>query len=287
MRYLSFCFFSLLTQVGFSQLVEPRVEDQFWKKRVMLRIELNDKINQSLKYHDPTTPITLKYTERDGIVVALLNGLQRGEFPAYDHHTWKTLDFKQVQKRMKYMEIAWNKNVVEKEDDKGNPWENVELIADELEETPTFASASTALPEEGTFVRDIVERKSHKVVADNNMTPYEHTLVIVEDWIFDKNSSQMRYLPRYVQIMWVDPTGILPDRAIATFEYKDILPLLEKTQYKEHKNEASEISMRHVLDAHLYKGFLVNISGKPMSTLDEANKRYQEIIEFESYLWSN
>lgn len=286
MRY-SLLFFSLFAlQSSFAQLVEPRVEDQFWKKRVMLRIEMNDKVNQSLKYHDPTTPNDLEYTERDGIVLALLNGLQRGDFSAYDHHNWTTLNFKQVQKRMKYMEQAWNKGVVEKENVKTDIWQDVELIPDEIEET-SFASATTESGEEGTFIADILERKRNKIQPDNNMTPYEHTLVVVEDWIFDKNSSRMIYLPRYIQVMWIDPSGLLPDRAIATFEYKDVVPLLEKTQWKERKNEAATISMRHALDAHLYKGYLVNISGRPMSTLEEAEKRYQEIIEFESYLWSN
>lgn len=281
-------YLSLLSPLWLTaQLREPREEDQFWKKRVIVRLNLNDKINRCLKQRETEAPLDLRYTETDGIVLALLRGLQKGDYQAYDHVSWKPLNYKQVNNRMKYMERAWNKCLSYSEQQPLDAWAEVQF-EDEETESEGFASAADFFPtEEGTFTADMVKRAAERIRPSTDMTPYEHTLVIVEDWIFDKNSSRMLYLPRYIQLMWVDPTGMMPDKAVATFEYKDVVDLLDKTLCKNRFNDGGLLSARQVIDAHLYNGVLVNVSGKQISTYDEAQKRFQEIVEFESYLWSN
>ncbi|RMF50695.1 MAG: hypothetical protein D6750_04565, partial [Bacteroidetes bacterium] len=91
MRTIAFVF--ALIYLGYAQF-PPRVEDHFWRKKVVLTIDLREKLNAMLESGQQgyglytnysTDPITDKspYANREGIIVALLKGFKDGKFVGY------------------------------------------------------------------------------------------------------------------------------------------------------------------------------------------------------------
>ncbi len=266
--------------------IDVRPEDHFWRRRVAVRVELNEKMNFPFKYHDKNESGDFRFTETNGIVMAILNAVKAGEIGGYDAHSWESLSGNKILQRMKYLAQAWNKgkNDLEGEKTAAEFWDNV-YIPDEDE--GELSASVTEMPSDGMFTTDIYNKKKSHNRWDMDLTPYEQSIILVDDWIFDKNSSTMRYNTQYIQIVWVDPSGTLPERVLANFDYKELIPVLEKTQWKAKWNDVPNLNLRQALDLHLYHGFPINISGNAIQTMDESQKRYQELIEFESYLWTH
>lgn len=277
----------LWIQVLLIAQIEVRPEDHFWRRRVAVRIELNEKMNLPFKYHLVSGPDDFRFTESNGMVIAILNAVKAGEITGYDAHSWKPLQGKDILKRMKYLSRAWNTGKYDLEGEKKGQeaWDNVFVPDDEPD--ALLGASLTESPSDGMFTTEVYHKKINHNRWEMDLTPYEQSVILVDDWIFDKNSSIMRYNTQYVQILWVDPTGTLPERVLANFEYKDLIPVLENVQWKAKWNDKSSLNLRQALDLHLYHGFPVNISGNAIQTMDESQKRYQELIEFESHLWSN
>lgn len=109
---------------------------------------------------------------------------------------------------------------------------------------------------------------------------------VVEDRIFDKNKNDMYYDIHYLRLIWVDPEGIYPyDVPMIIFKFEDVIDVLEKTQWKNWYNDAEYRSMLEVFQLRLFHGFIVDVSGNQSRSTDEAEKRRQQMIEFEHHLW--
>jgi hypothetical protein len=281
MKYFLSCLIlsGIFTQL-FAQEVKIREEDNFWRRRVVKRIDMNEKINQPIHNHALDVMTNGKYAERNGLIVALLNGAEKGDFLAYNPDTGKPMDWQTLFARMKEQGGIWEDNNAEiafaEEDDKsGN----------------TFASWNEEIEEQekSSFLSYAKKQKYAPQKAMNqqiNYTPYEQEFQIVEDWIFDKNRSVMAYNIDYFQVIWSDPTGISRDKVLANFRYKEVETLLEKTQWQNRMNEAETRNMKEIFDLHIYHGIVINVSGREVQTLYESQKREQEMIDYEHNLWN-
>lgn len=64
--------------------IPPRVDDHFWRRKVVNRIDLTEKINEPLTYAEsPGLYGNPAYGETQGIITALINGLKSGKYLAY------------------------------------------------------------------------------------------------------------------------------------------------------------------------------------------------------------
>lgn len=282
MKYLLSCLIlsGIFTQL-FAQEVKVREEDHFWRRRVVKRIDMNEKINQPLHNHALDVMVTNgKYAEKNGLIVALLNGAERGDFLAYNPDTGKPMDWQTLFARMKEQGGVWEDNN-----------EEISLAEEDEKATNTFASWNEEIEkqENNSFTAYSRKQRNKPQKAINqriNYTSYEQEFQIVEDWIFDKNRSTMVYNIDFFQVIWSDPTGVSRDKVLANFFYKDISPLLEKTQWQNRMNEAETRSMKEIFDLHIYHGLVTNVSGREVQTLYESQKREQEMIEYEHNLWN-
>lgn len=275
----------LMGLYALAQQPDIRPEDHFWRRRLMSKIDLKEKVNAPLCLHDDPNPVFARYTERNGLVVSLMNGLKEGKYQAFEPDTWQALSFEQVYGRMKYLDKSKSKRQLAIEQaEQASPWTKYEPLPDEEEEAT--AATLTEMPEENSFVTAVTSPKPPKKAWDIDFSPYEQSIVIIEDWIFDKNRSMMEHRLLYIQIVWIDPTGVLPDKVLCTFAYKDIQAQLENTQWKTRHNDAEVRNLREIFDLRFFNSYIVNVSGKPVQDIYESQKRKEEVIEFESNLWS-
>ncbi|MDX2248614.1 MAG: hypothetical protein SF052_17645 [Bacteroidia bacterium] len=287
MRYFFFTVvltgFSLLTTVQ-SLTGQPHIrsEDHFWRKRVVNRISLVEKINQPLiRYASAYYSGENRFTETDGIVQSLVNGLKKGKYQAYDPDDWKKiLNYEDVLARMVEFDQAlmiddseeWEDEDVEEAFDKNASDEWV------YEET----SEQWASP----FETDPQAQTPDPVVKPIDFAPYEEVIHMVEDWIFDKNTSTMVKQIDYFEVIWADPTGALPEKVLARFMWEDVKDQLDQTQWKSRFNDAESRSVKEVFDLRIFHSFMINVGGNPVISISEAERRRQELVEFEHHLWN-
>lgn len=86
--------------------VRPREDDHFWRKRVVMSIDLDEKINKSLKeseYDNSNYEVgkNKKFgVSTRGIIYALLRGFEENKYPGYNPDSLhKTLSLADFQKR--------------------------------------------------------------------------------------------------------------------------------------------------------------------------------------------
>ena len=123
------------------------------------------------------------------------------------------------------------------------------------------------------------------VEGDFSISPYETCLEFIEDRIFDKNRSDMVYDIEYVRLVWVDPGETLPDKLFVCFKYSDLLETLEDSQWKNKFNDAEYRNMREIFELRLFNSYIINVSGRGVRTLVEADFRRNQLVEFEHHLW--
>jgi len=276
----------------------PRVEDHYWRRRVLMRIDMREKINKPLipsyiqmsNESNIYAPSTSQFGNRAGIVKSLLDGL----------------------KDLKYT------GFVPDSLDAPRTYDDVYRMLNEIEggaqpATPAGGAGQTAAPAEddgggfgdddgggfgGDDFGDIGGGDDAGAGAstgpataqdaakfDEILAGMNTVLEFVEDRIFDKNKSDMYYDIHYIRLYWVDPQGQLMERPIVAFRYDDIKDILDDTQWRNFYNDAEFRSLREVFELRLFHGVIANVSGSKSLTLEEAEKRRQQMIEFEHHLW--
>ncbi|MEZ4825861.1 MAG: hypothetical protein R3C61_06145 [Bacteroidia bacterium] len=263
-----------------------RTEDHFWRKRVVNRISLVEKINKPLilsasEYYSGND----KFTETHGMVQALINGLKAGKYVAYDPDNWQqTLNYDDVVARMTEFDEAlsvdesdsWDEESPEAEYEKNteDEWSN-EWVYEETSEE--WASPFETEPQ---------TEKGNSLPSPLDFTPYEEVIHMVEDWIFDKNTSSLIKQIDFFEVIWTDPTGALPEKVLARFMWKDVKDQLDHTQWVSRFNDAECRSVAEVFDLRIFHSFMIDVGGSPVRSLPEAERRRQELVEFEHHLWN-
>lgn len=278
---------------GISQ-PSPRPEDHFWRKRIVNRIALTEKMNKGLIFHEsPFYGNEGKFKETDGLVVTLLNGVKDGKYVAYHPENWeKIMNYEDLVARMGEFDEALTGSSEEfdqTEDDfeidreAESEWETGEewtLGEEDLDETEEWATPF----DEG--VGDGSEGQGDFSSHEPDLAQYEEVIHLVEDWIFDKTRSDMLQVPSFFEVIWTDPTGSLPEKVLARFVWKDVKEQLDIAQWKSRFNDAEARSLREAFELRLFHAIMINVGGQPILSLQEAERRRQEIVEFEHHLWS-
>lgn len=265
--------------------IPPRVDDHFWRRKVVNRIDLLEKINEPLTYAEsPGLYGNPAYGETQGIIVALINGLKSGKYLAYHPDSLnKSLTYEDVVKIAQQIEG----------DDGGDEWDDGGDGFDDFDAGDDFGGDEWGDDFGGDDFGDDMEGDSDPFgggaaadEGDFQIGPYETVLEFIEDRIFDKNRSDMVYDVQYLRLVWVDPGETLPDKNFICFRYADILETLEDTQWKNKFNDAEYRNMREIFEMRLFNGYIINVSGRGVRTLEESDFRRNQLVEFEHHLWS-
>ncbi len=269
----------------------PRTDDHFWRKKVVITLDLREKINVSLESGQEgyqlytnysTDPITDKspYSNREGFIVALVKAFKEGKFVGFDP--------KNLSRQMSFEEFDSYSRRIEQGGGEGiGPQEGEGVDSEEFE--------GGEFMDEGM---DVEEGVGGPVGADaSGRTPsskdafpyikYYRTLArFIEDRIFDKNKSDMYYDIQYLCLVRVDPKGALPDEDAVCFRYKDVMDVMDDTQWRNRANDAEDRSMREIIELRRFSSYVTIVSGDVVNTLNQAELRRQQMIEFEHHLWT-
>lgn len=269
----------------------PRPDDHFWRRKVVNRIDLNEKINAPLVKRENKFYTEGQYAEKEGLVMCLFNGLKAGKYVAYHPDSLsKTLNYDDVLKRIREIEGSLSGSGEDFDD---------ELAGDGAAEG--FSSFEGGAGDDGwgdpigedaalspadDLSASVAPSAGSGYSGDFDPTPYENVLHFVEDRIFDKTRSDMVYDIQFVEIIWTDPGETLPEKPLCTFRYKDVMETLENTQWKNRFNDAEYKNFREIFEFRMFHSYIINVSGEGLRTLDEAEDRRQKLIEYEHHLWN-
>lgn len=268
----------------------PRKDDHFWRRKVVNRIDLNEKINAPLiKRESQYYTDNSQYTEKEGLVMALFTGLKKGKFVAYHPDSLNVaLSYDNVLQRIQTFEGSLSGSgggFDEGFGDEGgfDDFEGDDFGDDFVDDGDDWGS------EFGDDLGGLGEDDlgdAGGFAGDFDPAPFENVIHFVENRIFDKNRSEMIYDIEFIEIIWTDPGETLPEKRLCTFRYKDVMETLEQSQWKNRFNDAEYRTFREVFELRLFHSFITDVSGVGVRTLDEAEKRREQIVEFEHHLWS-
>lgn len=267
----------------------PRREDHFWRRKVVNRIDLNEKMNAPfIKRESPHYADNDQYSEKEGIVMALFNGLKAGKYNAYDPDSLsKPMAWEDVLQKIreKEGELTGEGGDFDGEGD-GSDFEEYDSDGEGFEEED-YGGFDEDFEDEfgGDAGSDDLEEDAAPT-SEFDSGPYESVIQFVENRIFDKVRSDMVYDIEYVEIIWTDPGEALPEEKLCTFRYKEILETLETAQWKNRFNDAEYRNLREAFELRLFHSYIIDISSQGMRTKQEAEYRRQKLVEFEHHLWS-
>jgi len=265
--------------------IPPRLDDHFWRRKVVNRIDLTEKINEPLTYSEsPGLYSNPGFGETNGVIVALVNGLKSGKYLAYHPDS--------LNKSLTYDDVVGIAQQIEGTDDGGDDWDTGDEGFDDFDAGGDFGGDEW--DDFGDDFGDDLEGDTDPFAAgasedgegDFSLAAYETVLEFIEDRIFDKNRSDMVYDIQYLRLVWVDPGETLPDKNFICFKYADVLETLEDTQWKNKFNDAEYRNMREIFELRLFHSYIINVSGRGVRTLEESDFRRNQLVEFEHHLWS-
>ena len=253
--------------------IPPRRDDHFQRRLVVNRVDLSEKINLPIvASQDPGLYGSPEYSETNGLIAALFNGLRSGKYLAYDPDSLsKSLTWEDVEDKCQRISGETTSDWGE----------------DPFEEEPLFDSTSDSngLLDEGD--QDIFFTDEDGQAGEAfDYSAYETIVEFIEGRIFDKNRSAEIYDLQYIRLVWVDPGETLPDQNLVCFRFSDVLDVLEETQWTNRFNDAEHRNMREVFETRLFHGFITHVSGDGIRTLPQSDFRRRQLLEFEHQLWS-
>ena len=243
-----------------------RIDDHFYRRRVVNRIDLGEKINRPLVQSLSSIYGELSQTNR-GLVGLLLQGMKEGKVVAYHpDSTSVPLSYEEVVRRM----------------------QDFSFIPDELSEEEVAADWDE-FPDEDGWVAEPEELGEGDLSGSldplDDLGPYETVIQFVEDRIFDKNRGEMVYHIDYFQVIWSDPGETLPEKYLVNFRYKDVMDLMDEAIWVNRFNDAERRTLKEIFDLRLFHSYIINVSGNGARSLPEAELRRQALVEYEHHLW--
>lgn len=114
---------------------------------------------------------------------------------------------------------------------------------------------------------------------------FENAVELIVDEVVDRNTGSRREFIRFIRIVWTDWEGNQPDRNMMVFRYADVVDLLDKLPVTLPQNDSGDLSMKDVLEGHLYNGILVGRNGKNINHLQQGQQEANRNLEFEHFIW--
>lgn len=283
MKKLTLLLVALVASMGaFAQIpgtdIPPRTDDHFQRNLVVNRIDMGEKINQPMVLaQDASLYAQGSYSETQGLIAALFNGLKSGKYLAYSADT--------LNKSLTYEDVV----TVIQDIYGDSPADPDEFIEDPFfEESEEFMFEEGDIDPEGSnvFGEEFGTANSNDFEGDFDQSAFESVIEFLENRIFDKNRSAQIYDVQYIRLVWVDPGETLPDQNVICFKYSDVLETLEDCQWFNKYNDAEHRNMREIFEDRLFNGYVTNVSGRGVRTLDDAAFRQNQMLDFEHNLWS-
>ena len=272
----------------------PRTDDHFWRKKVVITLDLREKINvpiesgqegYQLYTNYSTDPITDKspYPNREGFVAALLKAFKEGKLVGYDP--------KNLSRQMGFEVFdAYSRRIGTEPGGEGPAEDSGEIGADEFGGDEfggdDFGGDELSADDPGAAPGEQATRTPSSKDVFPYIKYYRTLARIIEDRIFDKNKSDMYYDIQYLCLVQVDPKGALPDEDAICFRYKDVMDVMDDTQWRNRANDAEDRSVREIVELRRFSAYVTIVSGDVSNTLNEAELRRQQMIEFEHHLWT-
>jgi hypothetical protein len=293
--------FALLAIVGYSAYAQTqpsrRIDDHFWRRRVTLRLDLQDKINKPLTRGNATIRDYVRGGDPKfglntrGMVYALMNAWRspNPKVVAYNADTLAKVTDVATFERMyqKFTGGGATATTGGTDESGGGEGDETDLGLDGDEgDLDGGLDAGADDPAADPSKADIM--KTGTVPGEANYDAMELFMEIIEDRIFDKIQGQMVHSIKFVRFVLSNPDGVPPDQNVLAFKYDDpiVQEILNNTQYKNNVNDAEDRSIKEVFDMRLFNGVISGVSGINSNTLEEAEVRKQQIIAFEHNLWS-
>jgi hypothetical protein len=267
-RYYGFFLSLMLLLSGLSAAYAQasiRPEDHFFRRRVVNRIDLNEKINYPLIRRSGSVYGNARQGG-EGLVASLLRGLEAGQYQAFqpdDIH--RPMSYQEVMARMQDFDLA----IV------GDVWESEVRLDDERWEEVDSTGSVVAIPANTPGLDEM------------DLGPYEQAIQFVEDRVFDKNRGEMAYHIDYFQLIWSDPGEMLPEKVLAVFRYKDVAERLDRVFcYNSRFNDAESRTMKEVFELRRFNSYIIQVSGHGVQSLPESELRRQQLTSYEHELWN-
>ncbi len=267
--------------------IPPRVDDHFQRNLVVSRIDLGEKINAPLVAStDGALYAGNRYSETNGLIQALVNGLKSGKYLAYDpDNLTRSLTYEDVVTKAQSKDRT--EEPIDESEDPMN-WESdtdpemweTDVYQEEEEPIGTVSSSVKYTPGANPGAGGQAESE------DFAIAPFESVIEFIENRIFDKNRSSEIYDIQYIRLVWVDPAETLPDENFICLKFSDVLETLENTQWKNAFNDAEDRNMREIFEERIFNSFVLNVSGRGVRTLADAEFQRTKMLEYEHNLWS-
>ncbi|MEO0473534.1 MAG: hypothetical protein AAF206_28230 [Bacteroidota bacterium] len=274
----------------------PRREDHFWRRKVVNRIDLTEKINAPLvKRESHFYAADEQFTGKEGLVMALFNGLKQGKFVAYRPDSLnRSMSYDEVLQKIRDIEgsLEGEGDFDEGDGDFGDDGGDFDSFDEGGGDEWGFEDDEGGFGGDDGFGDDDLGSEGAAAAGAGGMdgdfesAPFENVIHFVEDRIFDKTRSDMVYDIQYIEIIWTDPGETLPEKNLCTFKYDEVIETLDNSQWKNRFNDAEYKTLREVFELRLFHSYLINVSGVGIRTLQEAEDRRQKLVEFEHHLWS-
>ncbi len=261
-----------------------RADDQFWRRRVILLVDLKEKINRPLVESQAKSYVKgadKRFGGRtEGMVKALIDSWSQGKIVGYKgdslHRTLVYTEFLNEMQKLAGGPAAEAPASTEEGSDDAADADFGDFSDD---------GGDDAFPEDAggdEAAGDAVATGGPALDLGN----LEYQMNIIEDRIFDKGRSIMVHDIEYIRLVWSDPDGKVADRSMVSFKYDDILSILDETQWKNRFNDAEDRTIREIFDQRLFNGVVASVSQNSPNSLKEADRRRSQMIEFEHHLWS-
>lgn len=257
------------------QSKNTRLEDNFLRKRVRYRIDLEDKINKpiaqftSLNLYNENSKVTNSnkdhFDYRGGVVDALLAGYANGFMIGYLPDS--------LDKQMKFNEFKSLYKTVSCGG--GCPEEEPKLV-----EVENPADDDCDPPCEPESIKVWVKQK----INEDDFYGFTKAVDIIEDRIFDKNKSTVVQKPKYIIIYKRNAADM--EVPMVAFRYEDVADtILSKCQWTNRFNDAEHRNLKEIFELRLFNSYLTGLCYDPIKTLDQSEKRRVQMLDFEHNLF--
>ncbi len=286
MKKLTILLVAIAASMGaFAQIpganIPPRTDDHFQRNLVVNRIDMGEKINQPMVLAQQSSLYASgTYSETQGVITALFNGLKSGRYLAYSADS--------LNKSLTYEDVVAMIQDINGEEAEDPEWDDEPLYDEESEFEFEFEGDYNVEGDnmEGFGNEFANTNASADFVGDFDISAFESVIEFIENRIFDKNRSAQIYDVQYLRMVWVDPGETLPDQNVICFKYSDVLETLEDCQWFNKFNDAEHRNMREIFEERIFNGYVTNVSGRGVRTLEDAAFRQDQMIDFEHHLWS-
>ncbi len=277
---------SLVCSLASAQFA-PRPDDHFWRRRVILVLNLREKINNPLVEVEPGSYVKgadKRFgTRTQGMVNSLVSGWKEGKYTAFKGEgdsLHRTITYSEFAASVQKLNGGPAPDAAPVESTEGGEEGTDDGDFGDFEsEGDEFGGGDGAGGEEAT---DGVATGG----AELDLGNLTYRMELIEDRIFDKGRGVMVHDIEFIRLVWVDPDGKVSDRNVVAFKYDDILSVLEVTQWKNRFNDAEDRNIREIFDQRIFNGNVVSVSRNSPNTLQDADRRRVQMIEFEHHLWS-